>query len=329
MPPAAHGAVRLLRDASDVDFEPSDLPAVPRPDRILMADPDFFQVDYVINPHMAGRLGTVDRRTALLEWDALQAAYEGLGYRVDVLPAVPLLPDFVFTANQCLPIPPGVVSPGPALVPSIMRASRRRAEVHHVVDHLAAQGLDVLRLNRRVVDCFEGMGDAAWLPGRALLLGGVGPRTSVAAYRAISAWTALPVAILELTDPRFYHLDTCLSLLDERTAVVYPGAFAASSMRLLRRLVPNLIEVETDEALAFVCNGHCPDGRTFITPPGAPRTAAQVRAAGFEVLELPTHEFLKSGGSVYCMKLHWWGVRREPIQQAATDVPSLDDDRKG
>ncbi len=306
---------RLLHEAADVDFRLDDLPATPRPDRVLMADPDFFQVDYVINPHMAGRIGTVDRRSALIEWDGLRDAYGGLGFTVEILPAAPLLPDLVFTANQCLPIPPGIVAEGPALVASIMRASRRRAEVPLIVDHLAAEGLDVLRLDRRRVDCFEGMGDAAWLPGRALLFGGTGPRTSVEAYEAISAWTALPVAVLELVDPRFYHLDTCLSLLDERTAVVFPGALAERSMGLLRALIPRLIEVSEEEALAFVCNGHCPDRRTFITPPGAPRVFEAVRAAGFDVLECPTHEFLKSGGSVYCMKLHWWSGTPSPIQR--------------
>ncbi len=305
---------RLLDEAADVDFSVDDLPAIPSPDRVLMADPDFFQVDYVINPHMAGRLSTVDRRSALLEWDTLHDAYRALGYPVDVLPAAPLLPDLVFTANQCLPIPPGVVAEGPALVASIMRASRRRAEVPLVVDHLAAHGLDVLRLDRRRVDCFEGMGDAAWLPGRALLFGGVGPRSSREAYEAISAWTALPVAVLELTDPRFYHLDTCLGLLDGRTALAFPGAFSERSMGLLRRLIPHLIEVDEAEAMAFVCNGHCPDGRTLLTPPGAPAAEARVRDAGFEVMHIPTVEFLKSGGSVYCMKLHWWSGAPSPIQ---------------
>jgi N-dimethylarginine dimethylaminohydrolase len=308
------GVSRLLRQAQDIDFAVNSLPAVGRPDRVLMADPDFFQVDYVINTHMTGRLGTVNRRLALLEWDALRETYEALGIQVDVLPAAPLLPDLVFTANQCLSIPPGIVGEGPAIVPSIMRASRRRAEVSIVVDALASRGLDVLRLNRRTIDCFEGMGDAAWLPGRALLFGGVGPRSSWQAYETISTWTALPVALFELVDERFYHLDTCLSFLNETTALAYLPAFAPAGQGLLRALIPNLIEVPEAEAMAFVCNGHCPDGRTFITPPGAPKTFAALEAAGFDLAIRPTGEFLKSGGSVYCMKLHWWSSALSSIQ---------------
>jgi N-dimethylarginine dimethylaminohydrolase len=182
-----------------------------------------------------------------------------------------------------------------------------------IVDHLAAAGVEVLRLDRRSVETFEGMGDAAWHPGRALLYGGVGPRSAEEAYVTISAWTALPVAILELVDDRFHHLDTCLAFLDGETAIAHPAAFSAESLALLRSLVPRLIEVDEEEALAFACNGHCPDGRTFICPPGAPRTIAQVREAGFDVIELPTHEFLKSGGSVHRMKLHWWSAALSPI----------------
>jgi len=36
---------------------------------------------------------------------------------------------------------------------------------------------------------------------------------------------------------------------------------------------------------------------------GCERTSAALRAAGFTVRELETSEFLKSGGSVFCMKL--------------------------
>jgi N-dimethylarginine dimethylaminohydrolase len=36
---------------------------------------------------------------------------------------------------------------------------------------------------------------------------------------------------------------------------------------------------------------------------GCPRTGAALRRRGFEVVEIPTDEFLKSGGSVKCLVL--------------------------
>ena len=35
----------------------------------------------------------------------------------------------------------------------------------------------------------------------------------------------IPTMPLELTDARFYHLDTCFCPLDEQTAIYYPAAF--------------------------------------------------------------------------------------------------------
>ena len=64
----------LAPDALSLDT----LPAIPRPGRVLMTTPDHFRVAYVINPHMEGNIGTVDRPRARAQWDALRAAYERL-----------------------------------------------------------------------------------------------------------------------------------------------------------------------------------------------------------------------------------------------------------
>jgi len=59
-----------------------------------------------------------------------------------------------------------------------------------------------------------------------------------------------------------------------------------------------------DEAAGLLaCNGHCPDGEHFLVQRGARVTNQRVQEAGFSVIELDTSEFLKSGGSVFCMKL--------------------------
>jgi len=60
--------------------------------------------------------------------------------------------------------------------------------------------------------------------------------------------------------------------------------------------------------MRMFCNGHSPDGRHFLVQEGSPRAAAAVRDLGFEVLELSTDQFMLSGGSVFCMKLHYWAA---------------------
>lgn len=288
---------------TDVPFRLDAVPEMPRPSRILMADPAHFAVEYVINPHMAAHVGQTDVAKARAEWSTLQAAYQRLGIDVDVVDALAGAPDLVFCANQTLPVLSASGRPGVVL--SNMHAPQRRVEVPHLARHLAARGLTVHELG--VDGDFEGTGDALWHPERRLLWGGYGFRTALATYDAVTRLAGADVLALELLDPDFYHLDTCLSLLDERTALYYPGAFQPDGLDLLGAFIERLIEAPEHEARhLFACNAHCPDGETVLIQRGCDETNAALREEGFDVIELDTEEYLKSGGSVFCMKLHHW-----------------------
>ncbi len=298
-------AVRVIRTSDDA-LDPASLPAVPRADRLLMAEPTFYDVAYVENPHMEDNVGRVDRFLARRQWRTLLRTYQGLGVPVTVVPGQPFLPDYVFCANQVLPVPPGLLGPAPGAIRSIMKSAHREPEVTHIVAALEAEHLPVEALNPYEVDRIEGTGDGIWHPGRALLYGGVGPRTTEGAWLRVSAMLNAPVAILNLVDPRFYHLDTCLSVIDEQTAVIVPHAFDLDALGILRAHFPRLLEVSVDDAMNMFCNGHSPDGRHFVVQAGAD-AVEDLRALDIDVLEVDTSEFAKSGGSVFCMKLHYWG----------------------
>jgi len=150
---------------------------------------------------------------------------------------------------------------------------------------------------------FEGGGDALWHPGRALLWGGYGFRTDPEAYEAVSESFGVPVLRLHLRSDTFYHLDTSLCPIDERTALVYPPAFDDRGMALIRGIFEDVIACGRDEAEEhFACNAAALAGRRVIIQSGAPATTQALRARGFQVHEVDTSEFMKSGGSVYCMK---------------------------
>jgi N-dimethylarginine dimethylaminohydrolase len=271
-----------------------------------MADPAAFDVAYGINPHMrdaSGALKRVDHAAARAQWNELKRAFESLGLEVDVVAPLAGQPDLVFCANQTLPIPAAATRDGRArLVPSNMRWPERRGEVEHVVNALARHGYVIERL--RTSEPIEGMGDGLWHPGRALLWAGVGPRSSTAAWTEIAERFALPILQLELFEPAFYHLDTALALLSEDACLWLPEALAPTSRALIEHLIPRRIEADPDEARTLLaCNATCPDGRHVLLQRGATRTTARLRRAGFLPLELETSEFLKSGGSVFCLKL--------------------------
>lgn len=278
---------------------------IPPPRRILMTSPEYFEVAYVINAHMAGNVGAVDRERARAQWETLRDAYVSTGLAVAVLDGAAGLSDMVFCANQCLPYrtPDGELG----VVISRMHAPQRKPEVEHYARYFEARGYRVRHLDDDLPGDFEGMGDALWHPGAFKLYGGYGYRTDREVYTRFADKLRVAVVPLELTDPDFYHLDTCLSLLDEHTALYYPGAFTDAGLGALRQNIPHLIPVgESDARERMACNAHCPDGRHVILHRGSDETNEALRRAGYEVIEVDTSEYLKSGGSVFCMKLAYW-----------------------
>ena len=299
----------LYRSPSEIDFRLEDLPAVPRPRRVLFTVPTHFDVQYVINPHMEGHVGGVDREEAQRQWEALRDAYRRLGFEPVTVPGAPGLLDMVFCANQTLPYcrPAEAEAARLGVVLGRMRAPERRDEVLHYERFFRSQGYHIEHLPLGEVSAFEGMGDALWHPERYLLWGGYGVRTSLSAYEQITERLGVPVLALRLRDEAFYHLDTCLSILDEASALYCPAAFDDEGRALLARLFPTLVEAPEEEARErFACNAHSPDGRHVLIQRGCAETAGRLREAGFEPVEMETGEFLKAGGSVFCMKQMFW-----------------------
>lgn len=296
-----------VENRARLPFRLADLPAVPQPGRVLLASPDAFDVRYAINPHMRderGELRRVEATRADAQWRTLRDALEALGLEVEVLPAVPDLCDLVFCANPALPLPPhkGRLR----ALRSRMAAPERRAEVELVGRALAGLGYELLDLPAELGP-LEGTGDGVWHPGRALLWAGVGPRSSEAAWRAAAELAGIEAIRLELVDPDFYHLDTALAPIDERTCLWFPPALAPAGQELVRALFADPIEVDEAEARRlFACNAWSPDGEHVLIQAGCERASSALRERGHTVLELETGEFLKSGGSVFCMKLALW-----------------------
>ncbi|TAH34494.1 MAG: amidinotransferase [Planctomycetota bacterium] len=288
---------------ADWPRRPGQLPATQRPARVLLADPGRFDIAEVQNVHMAGADGRprrVDRSAARRQWQALADAYRSGGVAVDVLPAVPGLPDLCFTANPSLylPLPGG----GGELWLARMTHPSRRPEVEQHAAYARARGYVLREMPARVTR-FEGSGDGVVHPGRFLLHAGIGARTERAAWEALAAaHPELDILLYALADERFYHLDTALAPLDERSALLVPQAFDRDGLELARAAFPDAIEVPLDEALRFAANAHCPDGRHVLIQRGCARTEAALRERGFTPVPLETGEFIKSGGSVFCLK---------------------------
>lgn len=271
-----------------------DAPAVAAPVRVrrarryAMTPPDFFAVEYAINPWMD--VGTaVDADVARAQWDALRQTYLRLGHHVDVIEPVPGLPDMVYAANG------GFIADGIAIV-ARFRFAERAGESVAYSEWMSSLGYRPV-VTRHVN---EGQGDLLMLGDR--VLAGYGFRTDRRVHPEIAAALGVPVVSLELVDPRFYHLDTALAVLDDHTIAFYPPAFSAASQDCLRALFPDAIVVGSADAYVLGLNV-VSDGRNVVLPSAATGFAAQLREAGFEPVGVDLSELLKGGGSVKCCTL--------------------------
>jgi N-dimethylarginine dimethylaminohydrolase len=247
----------------------------------------------------------VDVALAREQWLKLKSTYEKIGFEVLVVKGDHSLPDMVFAANQSFPFLNGRKQNSKTVVLSRMRSEFRRPEVPYFKTFYTNLGYQVEELQAPSKEIFfEGNGDALPHYPFNLVWGGYGERTSPDVYHELSERFGLQIAMLKLVNKNFYHLDTCFSILDEQTVVIQPEAFEAEGLKLIKAIFKNVIESDLDENLKFfVCNCHSPDGRHVIVNKGAKKFVADARRLNFEVIELDTSEFLKSGGSVFCMKM--------------------------
>jgi N-dimethylarginine dimethylaminohydrolase len=113
-----------------------------------------------------------------------------------------------------------------------------------------------------------------------------------------------------LVDPRFYHLDTALAVLDDDEVMYYPAAFSAESRAVLRKLYPNaLVAADLDaEVFGLIAVS---DGRHVVLPQGAAHLVSALRRRGFEPVGVDVSELLKAGGGVKCCTLELRGQRRD------------------
>lgn len=253
-----------------------------------MTAPTFFAVEYAINPWMDTST-SVDTHVALNQWESLRQTYKELGHTVELVEPVAGLPDMVYAANG------GLLVNGKAVVAQFAYP-QRAGEAGAYAEWMTRHGY--MPAETRHVN--EGQGDL--LVVGSIVLGGYGFRTERKAHDEIAAHVGMPVVSLELVDPRFYHLDTALAVLDDTTIAYYPPAFSDQARATLLELFPDAIEVGSADAYVLGLNA-VSDGRNVVLPAAATGFAEQLRVAGFKPIGVDLSELLKGGGSVKCCTL--------------------------
>ena len=262
--------------------------------RLLMCPPDFFGVHYVINPWMEGHVDDTLDGLATRQWRDLEVHVKKYA-DVAVLPPKRGLPDLVFTANAAL------IRGNTAILSSFLHKERQGEEPWN---HrwLSENGFAVNTLPREV--SFEGAGDALFDRRLDLLWFGHGVRSDIQAMPYFERLLGVEVQPLTLLQTRFYHLDTCFCPLTGGYLLYYPVAFDDASNAAIEQRVPSnmRLAVPEEDAFHFACNAINLD-RTVILHKISDASKQWLAERNFTVIETPTTEFLKAGGSAKCLSL--------------------------
>jgi N-dimethylarginine dimethylaminohydrolase len=260
-----------------------------------MCPPKFYDVDYVINPWMAGNLHRPSRDMAFAQWNGL---YQHLKTLADVklLHAREHAPDMVFVAHSA------VVQHGIAAISSFAHA-QRQPEEQYLREWFKEAGFLIWNTPRETA--FEGEGDALFDPEGRSLWAAHGVRTCLQSHRHLAdAWHTRAIS-LHLIDPRFYHLDTCFAPLTGGFLLYFPEAFDTASRQTIEAAYPveKRIVVTEEEATHFACSVINIGQNIILHRFAHSDLADRLMDAGFDVKQLPLGEFLKGGGAAKSLAL--------------------------
>ena len=202
------------------------------------------------------------------QWAGLRQTYLDLGHDVRTIEPVAGLPDMVFAAN-------GGTVIGGTVLGARFRYPQRAREADAYLDWFRDSGYPDVRVPDHVN---EGEGDILFT-GRTVLAG-YGFRSDQAAAAELGQVFGWPVVSLRLVDPRFYHLDTALCVLDADTAMYYPAAFDDAARAAIAGQFTELIEAKDEDAEVLGLNA-VSDGRHVVLPVQARGLAAQLSERGF------------------------------------------------
>jgi arginine dihydrolase len=258
--------------------------------RILMCPPDYYGIEYEINPWMSRSRGSVPE-SARQQWTKLYETLQGLGVTIELMQPQKGLPDLVFTANA------GLIF-GKNFYSSRFRHEVRARETPYFEAWFSAHDYAIMKLPEGVY--FEGAGDALFCG--PTLFAGYRIRSDVQGHQYLGKILGKMVLPLELINPRYYHLDTCFCPLAPGEAIYYPAAFDAYGRKVLESHIPRLLACTDAEAHRFGCNAVVV-GKTVVINSGCEKLAADLRKLGYEPIPVELDEFLKAGGSAKCLTL--------------------------
>ncbi|WP_369802896.1 dimethylarginine dimethylaminohydrolase family protein [Sporosarcina sp. P20a] len=257
--------------------------------RVILCQPEFMAIDEVINEvQKKYEDENIDRQRAMSQHAEFEKLLKENGVEVITLPTSEKYPEQVFTRDIGFTI-------GNEIFIADLAANIRKGEEITLKEWLIAQDIPY----QSATDRMEG-GDI--IVDRDTIYIGISSRTSEEAVNKLEE--KLPDHQLKRIpfDGRYLHLDCVFNILSPEKALVFSAAFDQETLHQLADSY-QLIEVAEDEQFSLGTNVLSIGNNKVFSLPQNEQVNANLRANGFEVIEVDFSEIIKSGGSFRCCSM--------------------------
>ncbi|MBS4203377.1 dimethylarginine dimethylaminohydrolase family protein [Lederbergia citrea] len=258
--------------------------------KVILCEPEHMAIHDVINETQKHfKQENIDSERALIEHREFTEALRNHGVDVILLTPLQKYPEQVFTRDIGFTI-------GRTLFVAEMASEIRQGEENVLKERLESQKVPFLDLTKGSI---EG-GDV--IVDRNTIYVGMSSRTNEQAVNQLKK--VLPTYTIETIpfDEKYLHLDCVFNILSPEEALFFPNAFDKETIDMLESRF-NLIEVTEEEQFTLGTNVLSIGNKKVFSLPVNRQVNSQLKARGYNVIEIDFSEIIKSGGSFRCCTL--------------------------
>ncbi|QNK88323.1 hypothetical protein H7992_00550 [Sporosarcina sp. resist] len=257
--------------------------------RVILCQPRFMAIEEVINDvQKEYEDENINVELAMKQHKQFEELLKEHGVEVIKLPSSKKFPEQVFTRDIGFTV-------GDDIFVSEMASDIRKGEEEALEEWLEDEDISF----QTTTDHVEG-GDV--IVDRGTLFVGISSRTSIEAAEKLKDdlpdYTIIPVPF----DEKYLHLDCVFNILSPEVGLIFSKAFDPSIVDMLTATY-KLIEVSEEEQFTMGTNVLSIGEKKVFSLPQNKQVNAQIRAHGFEVIEVEFDEIIKSGGSFRCCSM--------------------------
>jgi len=257
--------------------------------RVILCQPKFMAIEEVINDvQKKYEDENINIELAMKQHNEFEELLKAHGVEVIKLPSSEKFPEQVFTRDIGFTV-------GEDIFVAEMASDIRKGEEEVLEEWLDEEDISFQTTTSQV----EG-GDV--IVDRGTLFVGISSRTSIEAAEKLKEdlpdYTIIPVPF----DEKYLHLDCVFNILSPEVGLIFRKAF---DPRIVDMLSENhkLIDVSEEEQFTMGTNVLSIGGKKVFSLPQNKHVNEQIRAHGFEVIEVDFSEIIKSGGSFRCCSM--------------------------